>query len=109
MTPNDPVYTEAAQALARRIVGAGVGDTKKRAAYAWRLVTGRPAKPQEIDRLARLVVEQTAHYTKDAAAARAMATVPLGAAPEGMDESVLAAWTVAAGVLLNLDETLTKG
>jgi hypothetical protein len=109
VTLNDPVYTEAAQALARRIVSQRDGNTKKRAAYAWQLATGRPAKPEELARLARLVDEQTAIYAKDKVAAKAMATVPLGAAPEGMDESVLAAWTVAAGVLLNLDETLTKG
>jgi hypothetical protein len=37
-----------------------------------------------------------------------MATDPLGALPEGMNAPELAAWTVVANVVLNLDETLTK-
>jgi hypothetical protein len=38
-----------------------------------------------------------------------MATLPLGALPENVDVARLAAWTVVASVLLNLDEILTKG
>ena len=37
-----------------------------------------------------------------------LATEPLGAAPEGADVAELAAWTVVANVLLNLDEMLMK-
>ena len=36
------------------------------------------------------------------------ATSVLGAAPATLDIQHLAAWTVVANVLLNLDETLTK-
>ena len=38
-----------------------------------------------------------------------MATQPLGKLPQGMVEADLAAWTVVANVLLNLDGVLTKG
>ena len=37
-----------------------------------------------------------------------MATDPLGPLPTGMDVAELAAWTVVANVLLNLDEMLMK-
>ena len=37
-----------------------------------------------------------------------MANDPLGPAPEGADVADLAAWTVVANVLPNLDETLMK-
>ena len=37
-----------------------------------------------------------------------MATKPLGPAPKELDVVDLAAWTVVANVLLNLDETLAK-
>ncbi len=37
-----------------------------------------------------------------------LATKPLGPAPPGADVADLAAWTVVANVLLNLDETLMK-
>ena len=49
------------------------------------------------------------HYRKDAAAATALATEPLGPLPPGMDASELAAWSVVANVLLNMDGVLTKG
>jgi hypothetical protein len=37
-----------------------------------------------------------------------MATEPIGAAPEGANVAELAAWTVVANVLLNLDEMFMK-
>ena len=40
--------------------------------------------------------------------AKKMATEPLGPAPAGSDLPDLAAWTVVANVLLNLDETLMR-
>ena len=36
-------------------------------------------------------------------------TEPLGPLPPGMDAGELAAWTVVANVLLNMDGVLTKG
>ena len=33
---------------------------------------------------------------------------PLGALPAGLQAPEMAAWTVVANVLLNLDETITK-
>ena len=109
VTLNDSVYTEAAQALARRVVGKIDGDVPLRAAFAWSLVTGRPATAAETDRVTRLFKAQLKHYRQHKAAALQMATVPLGALPEKMDAAELAAWTVVASVLLNLDETLSKG
>ena len=47
-------------------------------------------------------------YKKDATAAQAMVKNG-GEAPKGVDAAELAAWTVVANVLLNLDETITKG
>jgi hypothetical protein len=37
-----------------------------------------------------------------------MATDPLGALPEGMDAVEMAAWTVVANAILNLDEFLMR-
>ena len=49
-----------------------------------------------------------AAYAKDPAKAAKMATDPLGPAPNGADVADLAAWTVVANVLLNLDEMLMR-
>ena len=77
--------------------------------FAWSLVTGRPPSAPETNRITRLFEAQLDHYRQHKNAARQMATVPLGALPKEMDAAELAAWTVVASVLLNLDETLSKG
>ena len=60
------------------------------------------------DRLVSLYEEARARYAKDPARATAMATDPLGPAPQGVDVAELAAWTVVSNVLLNLDEMFMK-
>jgi hypothetical protein len=85
------------------------GDASQRAAFAWQLVTGRPPRDEETNSIARLFQTQLQHYQQRKDAAQTMATVPLGALPKNMDAAELAAWTVIGSVLLNLDETLSKG
>ena len=109
VTLNDPVYIEAAQALARRIMLETDADLEQRAAYGFRLCVARPPRPEEARRLVALYRSELEAYRKDADAARHMATTPLGPAPEGVDLAELAAWTLVSNVLLNLDEFLTKG
>jgi mono/diheme cytochrome c family protein len=107
VTLNDPVYVEAAQALARRMVregGAAVGD---RAARGFRLVLARRPTAAERDRLVQLHDEALADYRGRPAAAVKMATEPLGPLPDELrvEPAELSAWTVVANVILNLDET----
>jgi hypothetical protein len=107
VTLNDPVYVEAAQALARRMVREGGSNVADRAIRGFRLVLTRHPTGPEVDRLVKLFGEAVAEYRADTAAAKAMATVPLGDPPAdlGADLPELAAWTVVANVILNLDET----
>ena len=105
---NDPVFVEAAQALARRIVREGGATLEERTQYGFRLCLVRPPRDIETRRLMQLF--QTAHeqYAKDPAKAKQMAEQPIGPTPDGMDVIDLAAWTVVGNVLLNLDEVLMK-
>lgn len=109
VTLNDPVYVEAAQALARRIVREGGSSARERARYGLRLCLCRPPQEQQVQHLLKLFQSELEHYRKDAKAALALATEPLGPLPPDMDAAELAAWTVVANVLLNLDGVLTKG
>jgi hypothetical protein len=109
VTLNDPVYVECAQALARRIVQEGGATAEERASFGLRLCLARPPRPEQVQQVAALFASEREHYAKDAKAAASMATEPLGPLPAGMDAADLAAWTVVANVLLNLDGVLTKG
>jgi hypothetical protein len=108
VTLNDPVYIEAAQAVSRRIISQGGASTADRAAYGFRLCLTRPPHPEELQRIIGLYEKSLVRFQKNLDEAKRMATEPLGAAPDGMNVSELAAWTVVGNVLLNLDETLMK-
>lgn len=105
-TLNDPVYFEAAQALARRIVTEASGDETQRAEHGFRLCLAREPSDDERARLVALATEERAHFAADPESAAAL--VGEGELPEGVDSAELAAWTVVANVLLNLDELITK-
>jgi hypothetical protein len=107
VTLNDPVFVEAAQALARRIAGQP-GTATDRAAHGFRLCLSRPPRADETKRLVDLFDSTRKQFAAAPARAAAVATKPLGPAPKDMDVVDLAAWTVVANVLLNLDETLAK-
>jgi len=107
VTLNDPVYVEAAQALARRIVQRG-GSAAEKARFGFRLCVARAPKDSELSSLLDLYVEAGKDYAKDLAKAKKLATEPIGAAPAGADVVELAAWTTVGNVLLNLDEMLMR-
>jgi hypothetical protein len=109
VTLNDPVFVEAAQALARRIVREGGATTEDRVRFALELCLARPADSKQTAELAALLETELQHYSANPEAAAALATDPLGPLPEGMNAPELAAWTVVANILLNLDGVLTKG
>jgi hypothetical protein len=107
VTLNDPVYVEAAQALARRMVREGGSTDPERAVRGFRLVLARQPTAAEIARLVRLHDDALAGFKNDPDDAKKMATDPLGPVPADLTVVLddLAAWTVVANVILNLDET----
>lgn len=104
---NDPVYVECAQALARRMLSEGGTTAEQRAAYGFRLCVARDAKPAEAKKLAALAGKEIARFKEDAASATKFVKFA-GAKEEQVDSAELAAWTVVANVLLNLDEFVMK-
>jgi len=108
VTMNDPVYVEAAQALARRMVKEGGATPHERVSFGLNLCLSREPKRAEVARLVTLYSVLLAEYQKDPAAAKLMATDPLGPLPAGMKPEELAAWTIVGNVILNLDEMFMK-
>ena len=108
VTLNDPVYVEAAQALARRIAREGGDSTESRVRYGFQLALTRPPSDREQTRLVKLYEQAREQYATQPAEAKLLATDPLGPLADGADAVDLAAWTLVGNVLLNLDETLAR-
>jgi hypothetical protein len=108
-TLNDKVFVECSAALARRLLTEFHGNEKERAIHGFRLCVARTPTPQELEHLLKLYRERLETYRKDPAAAKAIANSAMPASAGVLDSAELAAWTVIANVLLNLDETITKG
>ena len=103
---NDAGFHEFAQGLASRALretpGAG---TAERASHMFRVCLARAPSPGELRDLARLAARQLDEFrTRPEEAAEVLT---LGAVP-GADPAEAAAWTVAAGVLMNVDEFITR-
>jgi hypothetical protein len=103
-TLNDPVFVEAARALAGRMMAEGGGDASSRLAYGHRLCTAR--RPGEADLAALLAFyeRECVRFGRDPEAARALLADDAGQ-PEATSRAAL---TMAANVLLSLDATLTR-
>jgi len=82
--------------------------TAAKARYGFRLCLARPPSDKELDDLLKLYEKTRQRFAGESDKARDVATKPLGDAPEGLEVTELAAWTVVGNVLLNLDETLMK-
>ncbi len=108
VTLNDPVFIEAAQALARRILREGGAGTPERLAWAYRQCLSRPPNDIELKRLAALVDETRSAYDADAADAVKMATDPIGPVPQGLNTAELATWSTVSNVIMNLDEFVMR-
>lgn len=108
---NEIVFVEAAQALALRILREGGATEAARAAYGFRLCTARAARPEEIADIVSILKAPRERVAQGWISARELAfgdAAKLPDLPPGITPADVAAWTVAARVLLNLDETLTK-
>ncbi len=108
VTLNDPVFVEAAQSLARRIIRDGGPTARSKAAFGFLTVLEREATEAETRTLAGLYETARSSLAKEPSSAAALATRPLGPVPAGTDPLDSAAWTVVGNVLLNLDETLAR-
>jgi hypothetical protein len=106
---NDPTYVEASRKLAERILTEAGPDAEGRIAFAFRLVTARPPHPAEVAVLRKVLDEQLAVYHKDARAALKLLKVGEAPRQDKFNAAEVAAWSVLASILLNLDETITRG
>ncbi len=106
---NDEQYVEAARHLAERMIRKGGKTPAERIVFGFRLATSRQPTADEVRIFQKLYDAQAAAYAKNEQAAVKLIGVGESARDASLDARELAAWTMVANVILNLDETVTKG
>ena len=104
---NDEQFVEAARVLAERVL-VGESGVETRLTSMFRRCTGRKPEPAELDRLSSALRSFRARYDGDRSAAYDLVHAGASPVPDGLDVAELAAWTLVASALLNLDETLCQ-
>jgi hypothetical protein len=108
VTMNDPVFVEAAGALAARVLEGSESHTAARAVRAFRLILVRPPTAAEVARIVTLSEQAHSHFQEAPEAATELIEASRTAPPPDIRPAELAAWILVANTLLNLDETLMR-
>jgi hypothetical protein len=108
VTLNDPQFIEAARALAELAMKKGGADDPSRLAFAARRVLARPLDARESAVVAKVLGTLRSHYRARPEDAKALLAVGETKADPALDAAELAAWTMVANQILNLDEALSK-
>ncbi len=101
---NDPQFLKAAGALATRMINEGGETTTNRIRYAFRLATSRLPKNAELDVLNAAYAREKARFSGDPKATKAL----IQESGNAGNDADLAALTMIASTILNLNETITK-
>jgi hypothetical protein len=107
-TLNEKTFVEAAQAMGMRVWKEGGKDDPSRAAYAFRLCTGRAPTGRELKSILRFWDEQYKYFEDRSAAALAVAVPDIKNVPPEVNLHKVAAWAMVSRAILNLDESITK-
>ncbi|MEI6656541.1 MAG: DUF1553 domain-containing protein, partial [Verrucomicrobiota bacterium] len=107
VTLNDIQFVEAARVLAERVLKQKSTDAE-RFDWLYRLVLARPPKPAELPVLTADLTDFRTTYGKSADAARKLVTYGERAPDASLAVAELAAWTLVASQILNLDEALNR-
>lgn len=105
---NDKQYVEAARKLAQRMILEGGATPEERLTYGFRWTTARKPSAEELAVLVRVYQSHLAEYQADKAAAEKLIAVGETKRDEVLDASDLAAYTMTANLMMNLDEAVTK-
>ncbi len=105
---NDPQFVEASRKIAERMLTEGGDTVDSRIAFAFRLLTSRLPRPEEVDVLKALYQEQKEAFSQDRAGA--LALLETGESPwdTRLDATELAASTILANTVMNFDEAVIK-
>ena len=105
---NDPTFVEAARVLAERMVQQGGTELRDRLRFGFRLVTSRRARAEEVSLLEEIFLRRKAAFETSPDEAERLLAVGETPVSVSIAQSELAALSVVASMLLNLDETIHR-
>jgi hypothetical protein len=108
VTMNDEQWVEAARALAQRVIEQGGKQPVQRIKLMSDILLSHDPPPQMASVLEGSLSQMEKHYAADPKAAAELLTVGETKSDPSIPPPELAAWTMVASEMLNLDETLTK-
>ena len=105
---NDVQHIEAARQFATRIIYEGGECSRDRIRWAWSVVTGREPNETELEIATESLRQHQESFEKNVDAAKELIGYGESVADGKIAVCDLAAYTMLANLLLNLDETVTK-
>ena len=105
---NDPQIIEASRVLAYHSIEKEK-DLEKRISLMFRLATSRVITSDELNNLSSFFKEEKSRFEKSPTDAKELLQVGEYPQRELLENSEMAAYTIIANVIFNLDETITKG
>jgi hypothetical protein len=106
---NEPQYVECSRGLAERVLKQGGKTDAQRIAYLFRRATCRAPDAKELTELTAALKDLRTEYVRDPAGAKKLIAIGESRADDKLSPTELAAWTMLASTVLNLDEVLNKG
>jgi hypothetical protein len=108
VTLNDPTYVEAARVLSQTALKEGGEKTEQKLDFIAKRLLARPFKSEELAVVQASLTDLLAEYKAKPEEAKKLIAVGESKADPALDASTLAAWTMLANELMNLDEVLNK-
>lgn len=105
---NDIQHVEAARNLAERLLTEGGSTPEERLTWGWRLLTARRPGEEELAITLNALAQHENRFASDENAARALVTYGESSPDASLAVTDLAAYTLVANLLLNLDEVVNK-
>ena len=108
VTMNDVQWVEAARALAERVIKEGGKQPEQRLQLMSQILLAHDPPPRMAAVLEGSLAQMEKHYAADPKAASALTGVGEKKSDASIPAPELAAWTMVASEMLNLDEMVTK-
>jgi len=105
---NEVQFVESARNLAQRAMLEAGDEPAQRAAFMYKRATAHDPSESELNVMLDAYRDHLATYRKDPSAARQLITYGQTEPADKLDDAELAAWTMVANLVMNLDETINK-